>query len=125
MEKKIEALNEEKIKLDWSEVPIEIYARTKSGNVIMYLIVAVSVIVFVVTGRGSVAVQLSMGCLILSICQYLWQGFLLELFLRKLERNNQKKFYAYPDAIANGGWVIYVFKMIVAIFAAVELILSV
>lgn len=125
MEKKIETLNEEKIKLDWSEVPIEIYARTKSGNVIMYLIVAVSVIVFVVTGRGSVAVQLSMGCLILSICQYLWQGFLLELFLRKLEHNKLYEFDSYPSHIGTGGWIIYVFKMIVAILAAVELILSV
>lgn len=125
MEKKIEILDEEKnIKHDFSEAESEMYEHTKGGNVVVYLIVAASVVIFVMTGRGAVAVQLSMGVLVLGVLQNLWQGFALELFVRYLERKDLKEFHKYPDAITNGGWAIYVLKMIVAILAAVELILS-
>lgn len=126
MEKEIVVQQEEKkIRHDFSEVKNDMYELTKKGSVLGYLIVAASVIVFVVTGRGEVAVQLSMCVLILGVLQNLWQGFTLELFVRCLENRGQKEFEKYPDHISTGGWVIYAFKMIVAIMAAVELILSV
>lgn len=126
MEKEIVVPQEEKkIRHDYSEAVSEMYEHTKGGNVVVYLIVAASVLMFVMTGRGAVAVQLSMGVLVLGVLQNLWQGFALELFLRYLERKDLKEFNTYPDYIGNGGWVIYAFKMIVAIMAAVELILSV
>lgn len=126
MEKEIVVQQEEKkIRHDFSEVKNDMYELTKKGSVLGYLIVAASVIVFVFTGRGEVAVQVSMCVLILGVLQHLWQGFTLEIFLRYLERNDLKEFNTFPDYIGNGAWVIYAFKMIVAIMAAVELILSV
>ena len=113
------------IKIDINDATRSMDVCRKIGNVIMYLIVAASVTVFVITGRGAVAVQLSMAALILSIIQYLWLGLSLELFIRYLEHNKLHEFDSYPSHIGTGGWAIYVMKMIVAIFAAVELILSV
>lgn len=134
MEKKIETLNEEKVETQheeknimhkFSEAENALSAHTKTGSIIVYLIVVASFVLLVTTGRGAVAVQLSMGALILALLQNLWQGISLEVFLRYLEHNDIKEFHTWPDAIGNGGWAIYVMKMIVAILAAVELILSV
>lgn len=113
------------IKIEINDAIKSVNICRKTGNVIVYLIVAASIIVFVLTGRGAVAVQLSMAALIISIMQYLWLGISLEAFVRRLERERQFEFDGYPSHISNGGWVIYAFKMIVAIMAAVELILSV
>ena len=113
----------EKIKI--SEALREMQARTKAGNVLMYVILAVAVTVYVTTGRGVVSVELAMSALVLGVMQYLWQGFSLELFVRHLERTHQEEFDSYPDHISNGGWIIYVLKMILTILAAIEMILSV
>jgi len=114
-----------KIKYELDEAVRAKYDHSKTGNFIMYLIVAASIIVFVVTGRGAVSVQLSMGALILGVLQQLWQGFALELFVRDLERKDMKEFDTYPNHISNGAWVFNVLKMTVAIMAAVELILCI
>ena len=114
-----------KIKYDFSEAEKDLYGRTRTGSVLVYLIVAASIIVYVVTGRGAVSVQLSMGVLMLGIMQTLWQGFALELFVRDLQRKDMKEFNKYPDHISTGGWVFYVLKMTVAMMAAVELILCI
>lgn len=112
----------EKIKL--SEAIKRKNGYTKAGSVLMYLVVAVCVAVFITTGRGGVAVELAMGSLIIGVMQLLWQSFALELFTRRLATLHQEEFDEYPDHISNGGWLLYVLKMILTMLAALELILS-
>lgn len=97
---------------------------TKAGSVLMYLVVAVCVAVFITTGRGGVAVELAMAALILGVLQMLWQSFALELFTRRMATLHQEEFDEYPDHISNGGWLLYVLKMILTMLAVLELILS-
>ncbi len=116
----------EKIKIN--EANQELYARTKSGNMLMYLITLAALVVYVTTGHGAVSLELAMVALMLGVLQYLWQGFALELFVRQLKRLQGIEFngecYGYPDYITTVDWIIYMLKMIVIIMAAVELILS-
>ena len=116
----------EKVKLN--DANQELFARTKGGSSLMFLITLAALVVYVTTGHGAVAVELAMVALSIGVMQQLWQGFALELFVRQLKRLQGIEFngecYGYPSYITTVDIIIYMLKMIVIIMAAVELILS-
>lgn len=106
----------------------KVYAHTKGGNVLMYLITLAALVVYVTTGTGAVSVELAMVALMLGVVQQLWQGFALELITRQQRRLQREypegKSYGYPEYITTIDFMIYMMKMVVVVMAAVELILS-
>ena len=116
---------EHKGRIDVKEAEEAMYYHTKKGGEVMYVIVASVMAVYLITGIGHVAVVLAMATLVLSIMQNLWQGVMLELFVRELDREGQHDFDEYPDRISNGSWVIYAVKMVIAVMAAVQLMIEV
>lgn len=108
----------------------ELFARTKGGSSLMFLITLAALVVYVTTGQGAVAVELAMVALSIGVVQQLWQGFAMELWMRQMKRLQSDdlignlEYYGYPSYIATVDIIIYMLKMIVIIMAAVELILS-
>ena len=106
----------------------ELFARTKGGSSLMFLITLAALVVYVTTGQGTVAVELAMVALAIGVVQQLWQGFAMELWVRQQKRlqsdDMNGECYGYPSHITTVDIIIYMLKMIVIIMAAVELILS-
>lgn len=106
----------------------ELFARTKGGSSLMFLITLAALVVYVTTGQGAVAVELAMVALAIGVVQQLWQGFAMELWMRQMKRlqsdDMNGECYGYPSYITTVDIIIYMTKMIVIIMAAVELILS-
>lgn len=106
----------------------ELFARTKGGSSLMFLITLAALVVYVTTGQGAVAVELAMVALAIGVVQQLWQGFAMELWVRQQKRlqgdDMNGECYGYPSHITTVDIIIYMLKMIVIIMAAVELILS-
>ena len=117
----------EKIKLN--DANQKLFARTKGGSSLMFLITLAALVVYVTTGQGAVAVELAMVALAIGVVQQLWQGFAMELWMRKIQKelacdDMNGEYYGCPSHITTVDIIIYMLKMIVIIMAAVELILS-
>ena len=101
------------------------YHHTKKANVAYYWMVATVIATFAMTGLGKVAALMAFASLLFSLGQNVWQGVTLEAFIRKMDAQHKTRFDYYPDHISNGGWVLYIVKMLLAVTAIVLMLLNV
>ena len=100
------------------------YHHTKKANVAYYWMVATVIATFAMTGLGKVAALMAFASLLFSLGQNVWQGVTLEAFIRKMDAQHKTRFDYYPDHISNGGWVLYIVKMLLAVTAIVLMLLN-
>lgn len=110
---------------DIKEAVEAMYHHTKKSNVAYYWMVGTVVSAYALSGLGRIAAVMAFASLLFSLGQNMWQGVMLERFIRRLDADRKIRFDSYPDHISNGGWALYMVKVLLAVAAVLAMICSI